>query len=290
MNAKDIDGKQLLQAMKILSNDLGVNRIHFTGGEPTLYQKFSGILNSCKKHGYDCALTTNGQFNAKKLPFLVKSGLNSINFSLHTLDAYAFLRMQSLDIRTSSSFEWANNCIKQTLENIVFANSILQTKVNCVVSDDFVSPQEVLNFCIKNKIKLRMLNNLGLGQEALDNISRIINVNKAKLIGHEITFLSSSHRLDYQIQNYEFGVKCIRNFYLKSICNECEFKKSKDCSEGFYGIRLENNPLQVRICLQQNKTPFVQDFGKFVTGDQYQEIKKIYPSIKNYLSYDLGRD
>ena len=120
--AKDIDGEQLLQAMKIFSKDLGVNRIHFTGGEPTLYQKFSDILKSCKKHGYDCALTTNGQFDARKLPLLVKSGLNSMNFSLHTLDAYAFLRMQSLDTKISDGYKWANNCIRQTLENIIFTN------------------------------------------------------------------------------------------------------------------------------------------------------------------------
>ncbi len=31
--AKDIDGKQLIGAMKILSDDLGVSRVHFTGGE-----------------------------------------------------------------------------------------------------------------------------------------------------------------------------------------------------------------------------------------------------------------
>ena len=290
VEAKDIDGKQLLQAMKVFSKDLGVNRIHFTGGEPTLYQIFSGVLKSCNKAGYDCALTTNGQFDARKLPLLVKSGLNSINFSLHTLDAYAFLTMQSMNTGISNSFEWANECINKTLENIVFANYTLATKVNCVVSDDFISPQEVLNFCVKNRIKLRMLNNLGMGQKALNKINRIINTNQAELIGHEITFLSSSHRLDYQIEDYEFGVKCIRNFYLRSICDGCEIRKSKKCLEGFYGIRLENNPLQVRLCLQQNQSPFVQDLEKFIVSEQYEEIKNIYSTIKDYLLYDLGRE
>ncbi len=285
--AKDIDGGQLVRAMQIFSKDIGVDRIHFTGGEPTLYREFSNILQLCRRKGYDCALTTNGQFDAMKLPLLIESGLNSINFSLHTLDTYAFLRMQSLDTKISNSYKWANNCIEKTLKNITFASSILQTKVNCVVGNDFVSPQEVLNFCVKNRIKLRMLNNLGLGQVALSNINRIIGTNQAELIGHEITFLSSSHRLDYRIEDYEFGVKCIRNFYLKSMCENCKIRQNNKCLEGFYGIRLENNPLQVRLCLQQNKPPFIQDFDNFIVSEQYEEIKSIYSTIKNYLLHDL---
>ena len=106
--------------------------------------------------------------------------------------------------------------------------------------------------------------------------------------GHEITFLSSSHRLDYKIGNYEFGVKCIRNFYLQSICQDCDLRKQGKCLERFYGLRLEGSPLKVRLCLSKNEKPFVQYFDEFIKSKEYQEIKDTYNSVKNYLCHDAS--
>jgi len=48
---------ELVSALKFFKDDFEIKRVHFTGGEPTLYSNF--ILESCKKHNLNCALTVN---------------------------------------------------------------------------------------------------------------------------------------------------------------------------------------------------------------------------------------
>jgi len=284
--ALDVDPDEVVAALKILKRELGFYRVHFTGGEPTLYEKFAELLTKVKEIGFTTALTTNGQFMMEKLPLLKKAGLDSVNFSLISLDPYAFLKLQDVSFDVKKGADWAKNCIEKTVQNIIIANKELPIKVNCVVSHDDFGPQKVLEFCIQNGVKIRFLNNLKAGQEAIDNICKIIEKNNARLIGHEITLLSSSHRLDYAIGSYTFGVKCIRDFFLKSICGECQLRGTGECLEGFYGIRLENKPLMVRLCLNRSGAPYVQSFKSFLDSEQFREIKEDTANILKYLKKD----
>lgn len=163
----------------------------------------------------------------------------------------------------------------------------MNTKVNCVVGEDFFSAQDMLDFCSRNNIKLRFLKNLSMGQKAVNTINLILKKNEAELVGHEITLMSSDHRLDYEINHsYNFGVKCIRNFYLKSLCDKCPIRKNGKCYEGFYGIRVENKPLKVRLCLYQDGYPFTQTSKEFFASPQFKEMEKNTKNIKNYLICD----
>jgi len=282
----DIDPDEFIEALKILKKELGFYRIHFTGGEPTLYAEFKELLKKTKKLGFINALTTNGQFQTEELGALKKAGLDSVNFSLHTLNPYAFLSIQDISLDVKEGFKWAKNCINKTVQNLLSANKILDTKVNCVVSTNVIGPKEVLEFCIQNKIKLRFLNDLTVRRVAINNIEEILSEEKAELIAHEITFFSSSHRLDYRIGDYRFGVKCIRPFFFKSLCEKCEFRKKGKCLEGFYGIRLEDKPLKVRLCLNRNSSPYVQTLSNFLKSPQLTEIKEGFYDALKYLRRD----
>src|SRR3989338_4523184 len=111
VNTKDINQEEFIRALKILRKELGFYRIHFTGGEPTLYKKFETLLKKTKKLGFSNALTTNGQFDGNNLIGLKKAGLDSINFSLHTLDPYVFLNIQNIFLNMKYGVSWAKNCI-----------------------------------------------------------------------------------------------------------------------------------------------------------------------------------
>jgi len=308
----EVDSGQLVRALKILKRELGIYRAHFTGGEPFFYKALVPLLKETKKIGFYNALTTNGQFDAKIINFLKKAGLDSVNFNLNAInpkdaekiallrkpnldsinfglnaiDPYAFYNMEYVPFKVNSIDNQGNYNIKQTMKNIVMASKYIGTKINCVVNDSSISASKVLDFCMQNKIKLRFLNNLELGDIALDNIRLVIKENGAELIGHEITLISSSHRLDYKINSYQFGVKCIRKFFLQSLCKNCNLKNTKKCLEGFYGIRLEDNPLRVRLCLNKNKVPYVQDFDKFLKSEQFKEIKTMTACVSQYLKKD----
>lgn len=286
INTPEIDGDELIEVLKFFNKNLGIQRVHFTGGEPTLYEEFAKLLQKLKKLGFINAVTSNGQFKTEALDILKEAGLNSINFSLHAIDTRNFLNIQNISLANISSSSWAKNCIERTKKNIISANNLIDTKVNCVVGEDIISAQKILKFCAQNKIKLRFLNNLNIGEEAVVNIQKILAKNKAELINHEITFLSSSHRLDYRMGNYKFGVKLIRPFFLNSLCNRCKFRNTNKCLESFYGIRLEGKPLKVRLCLNRNEKPFVQDFNAFIKSRQFKEIKNITDSLSFYLKRD----
>lgn len=286
-DSADIKTEELINALSILKKEFGFYRVHFTGGEPTLYNKFGKLLNRTKKLGFLNALTTNGQFKIDELPRFKKAGLNSINFSLHTLNPYDFLRLQNISLTKKERLKWADKCINNTIKNILIAKNLIKnTKVNCVVSKDLKGPIAVLDFCMKNKIKLRFLNDLTLGNVSLNNIRKILFKKKAELVGHEITMVSSSHRLDYEVDGYKFGVKCIRPFFVKTLCNKCNFKETNKCLEGFYGIRLENSPLMVRLCLNKNNFPYVQSFLDFLESPQFREIKEEMRDAIKYLRKD----
>jgi molybdenum cofactor biosynthesis enzyme MoaA len=282
---KDIKLEELLFALDKTRKELHFYRLHFTGGEPTLYSEFEKILFSTKKLGFQNALTTNGQFKTENIRKL-KKNLDSINFSLHTLNPYVFLGIQNIKTDRKEGLNWADNCIKQTMQNAIISNKILKTKINCVVGRDSIGPKEVLQFCMQNNISLRFLNDLNLGAVATNTIKEIISENKAKLIGHEITLLSSSHKLEYAIGDYRFAVKCIRPFYLDTLCMDCSFKGTKHCLEGFYGIRLESSPIMVRLCLNKQGIPFVQPLDKFLKSKQFLEIKETTKLALNYLKRD----
>lgn len=287
LNSKDINPEELIKALIIFKKECGFYRVHFTGGEPTLYTEFRELLAKTKKLGFLNAVTTNGQFKSDELVSLRRAGLDSINFSLHTINPHDFLVIQDVHLGKRKRLKWAKLCIENTIKNILLAKKIIKnTKVNCVVSDNLTGPKEVLNFCLKKNIQLRFLNDLTKGDIAYNNIRQILRENSAELIGHEITFISSSHRLDYHIKGYKFGVKCIRPFFLRSLCDKCVFNQTKKCQEGFYGIRLEDNPLKVRLCLNRNKKPYVQNFPNFLKSPQFKEIKEEMNDAIKYLKKD----
>ncbi|KAK9765427.1 hypothetical protein K7432_006244 [Basidiobolus ranarum] len=74
--------------------DQGVTKIRLTGGEPTVRKDVVELvqeLGKLRERGLrTIAMTTNGIAVKRKLPEMVKHGLNALNFSLDTLDKFQF--------------------------------------------------------------------------------------------------------------------------------------------------------------------------------------------------------
>ncbi len=285
--AQEVNQDEVVSCLKKFKKELFFYRVHYTRGEPTLYKNLLSLIKKTNKIGIINSITSNGQFDSSLLPKLKEAGLDSINFSIHSLEKFSFLKLQNHKMNIKDGAAWAQNCIDLAVSNVINAEKLMNTKINCVVGDEFSSAEDVLLFCAKNNIKLRLLNDLSLGERSLQTINFILKKNEANLIGHEVTLISSSHRLDYQLnEKYNFGVKCIRNFYLKSLCESCPIRKAGKCYEGFYGIRLEGNPLKVRLCLYRNGAPFVQSLKDFFKSKQYKELKNDTENVREYLLKD----
>ena len=113
-----------------LFSSLGVNKLRFTGGEPTINRDICELI----QHGRSIpnmgmiGITTNGVKLGSQLNKLVDAGLSSVNISLDTLDPEKFAFITR---RTSKHFH-------RVLSSIYAAIAQgLKVKVNVVIMRDF---------------------------------------------------------------------------------------------------------------------------------------------------------
>lgn len=80
--------KQEIKTIIAVLAGLGIKKVRFTGGEPLLRKDIAELVHEAKKHACikTVGLTTNGLLLDRFLPGLIDAGLDTINFSIDTLD------------------------------------------------------------------------------------------------------------------------------------------------------------------------------------------------------------
>ncbi len=73
--------------------DLGIRRVKFTGGEPTLREDLPWIIEGVRDHFRDVSLVTNGSLLHCRAEELREAGLDRVNVSLDTLDPRLYRRI-----------------------------------------------------------------------------------------------------------------------------------------------------------------------------------------------------
>lgn len=120
--------------------DAGVDKIRFTGGEPTVRKDILDIIaevNKLRDRGLKTiAMTTNGIVLAKKMSEFKKAGLDSVNISLDTLDPnlFAIITRRNGHDKVLASIEAA---LKTMAPGSV--------KVNCVIMRG-MNDREIVDF------------------------------------------------------------------------------------------------------------------------------------------------
>lgn len=139
MTDKDI--KEILEAA--ISN--GVNRIHWTGGEPLFKNTICDYMKYAKKLGYkEQSMTTNGFFLEQKAEDLKESGISRINVSLDTMDEVKFKNIVGVD-----SLEKVIAGIEKMLE---ITDCLI--KINMVVMKDNINEvTDFINYAIRQNKK-----------------------------------------------------------------------------------------------------------------------------------------
>ncbi|KAF0506691.1 molybdenum cofactor biosynthesis prote [Gigaspora margarita] len=142
---KLLSTKEIVHLAKLFVSQ-GVNKIRLTGGEPTVRKDLVdliGELGKLKQYGLQTiAITSNGIALKRKLPELVKNGLNLLNISLDTLDPLKFEL-----ITRRKGLERVIESIDQGI-----ALGLRPLKLNCVVVRG-VNDQEVLDFIEMTRTK-----------------------------------------------------------------------------------------------------------------------------------------
>ncbi|MFH1701267.1 MAG: radical SAM protein [Candidatus Zixiibacteriota bacterium] len=107
-------------------HQIGVRKVRFTGGEPTLYKNLPRLIEKTKEFDSNIftAMTTNGLLLEKFASKYCESGLDSVNVSLDTLYADKFKSITSV------------NGLAKVIRGIEIARkSISEVKINCVLID-----------------------------------------------------------------------------------------------------------------------------------------------------------
>jgi cyclic pyranopterin phosphate synthase len=151
----ELDAEQMIQAVKLLIDTAGIDKLRITGGEPLLSPKFEQIMPAVMQLGLeDVSLTTNGQLLPRKSRLVIDSGLRRINISLDTLDADKFR-----DIARSGDLATVLLGIEQMLD------AGIKVKINMVPmrhkNDDQILP--LLAYCLERGIELRFIELMNMG-------------------------------------------------------------------------------------------------------------------------------
>ncbi len=93
-------GKQEINTIINVLSELGITKILFTGGEPLLRNDIIELVHQAKKNTgiKTVSLTTNGLLLDRFLPGLIEAGLDTINFSIDTLDRERYRSITHRDV------------------------------------------------------------------------------------------------------------------------------------------------------------------------------------------------
>ena len=153
--ADELSAEEMLQAVTLLTEAAGIEKLHVTGGEPLVSPKFDELLPAFMQLPLkDVCVTTNGQLLARKAALIVRAGLRRVNVSLDTLDADAFRAIaRSGDLHT----------VLLGIERMLEAG--LKIKVNMVAKRQSNADQilSMLDYCLERGIELRFIELMNMG-------------------------------------------------------------------------------------------------------------------------------
>jgi len=153
--AHELDGAELLQAVSLLIDAAGIDKLRITGGEPLLSPKFdefaAGLAGLDLK---DIAITTNGQLIERKANALIGSAIKRANVSLDTLDPDAFKEiarggdlptvLRGIDLLREAGWKLKMNMVPMRRANA-----------------DQIVP--LLDYCLERDIELRYIELMNMG-------------------------------------------------------------------------------------------------------------------------------
>lgn len=266
------------QAFSALSSVLPISEVHLTGGEPTAHPDLPGLIAGLYQAGYRVKATSVG-CNEELMRNVINSGLSAINFSVHSVDPQLLPQTQN-----DRSGSWCEHQLAQLMRCIDLARRIkVEVKLNTVISSsaDVSRVEGVFSWARTKGVPLRILNDLGAGEESLQAIAQIVEKLHARLLRTRYLCASSSFTSYYGLADgYEFAVKRIRPHYLAGVmCSQCEVRKSGYCSECFYGLRLQKRKtstgwqLEVRMCVHRSDMDTVMSIPTFLCSTQLAEIR-----------------
>jgi len=273
-SARLVEVETAVQSALKMRSALGLNKVHLTGGEPTLYPHLFELIERLASHHFQVAITSHGLFSEEKcqrLCRLLKQGdLTYMNFSLHTLNPRQHLVINGR-IQTEANYQDADEALRMITANITQLAQVGTVNINCVVADESESLVEVFNFARQNQIALRLVPDWTALTAAHRTIGTFLKERQAEFSTFVVVYPTSNYSARYLVDGMNLDVKLIRPVGLDSLCTGCAFIQS--CVEFFGNVRLEGNPLHVRLCIHRHGQPYTLPLQQFLESAQCRELR-----------------
>lgn len=270
-----IDVETVLHSVLEMRSVLGLKKVHLTGGEPTLYPYLFELVERLASNHFQVAITSHGLFSEEKFErlsyFLERGDVTYINFSLHTLNPEQHLVINNQDVNEFNSKD-AGKALQQITGNIERLAKVGMVNINCVVSNEIQSLHQVFEFARKNRIVLRLVPDWTALDAAHSTIREFLQVKRAEFSTFVVVYPTSNYSVRYRVNDMPLDVKLIRSVEFDSMCTGCSF--IKNCVEFFGNVRLEGNPLHVRLCIHRQGEPYTMPVQKFLDSAQCRELRQ----------------
>ena len=264
----ELSADVLLQAVKLLQQATGIDKVRITGGEPLITPKFDEFLLGVTQLGLsDVSLTTNGQLLLAKKDVIQASGIKRLNVSLDTLNPLKFKQIaRSGDLDT-------------VLKGIdAMCEMGLKMKINMVPlrSQNLGDVVPMLKYCLDRGIELRFIELMRMGHLLSGNNFQADFVSMEALldeIGTEFEFTRTEAPYDSTAARFQVpgkGVFGIIANESEPFCRTCT--RLRISSDGYlYGCLSSTNrhPIQEILDLPAHQAlPKLQGLLVSALGDK----------------------
>lgn len=257
---------------------IGIDEVHFTGGEPTLHPKLANATKRLVSEGFRVKMTSNGQSSNKVLKDIIEAGLYGVTFSILALNPEDFLKTQNPPkFPGLDPLKWAERMIVREKTNIILAKEMgVDVKINTAVLgvEDYPRVDAIREFAQEQGITLVVLPVVGDQHTNQQVVFEYAESYGEYQYSKENSNNSNGARV-YSLPNgTQLRAKYLRQHYPDVVCNGCEHKGKTSCIEKFYGIRVEfrGGEPYTRLCIQKTTSVTVMPLQTFLDNDMRSKL------------------
>lgn len=242
---------------------MGVRKVRFTGGEPTLYRHLPQLVEFAKSLSNDMqvAITSNGLLLDSQASVLADAGLDSVNISLDTVDPELFTW-----ITGSDSLEKVMRGIAKAIEYIPMV------KLNCVVMAGINDHQaeSMIRFADSLGVDIRFIEFMPTRHSSTTDTRFVSGADLRKSLPYDLepitTALSSAARY-FRSDQLNIKVGFI-DPVSHSFCAHCD--RIRLASDGnLYGCLFSGQNFNLLEVLRQGDEPAIAEIHRLVAAKEY---------------------
>lgn len=244
-------------------NAIGINKVIFTGGEPTLHDGIATAIRMIKtgNKNVQVGITTNG-LNIGRI-FDVKDYIDRITISSSSLKEEIFMHYTKVN-----PLELVNNL--RSFNKAKKSVSIVITKENANELGEMIDFYMCNGFDIKLQFIISDLemNNINWQQEILYRLMELYGEFDVKL-GATPVLCKEVNGNEIRIKLASLNAWMYDNLFIKNICMQCE--KKAECIE---------RGCAVRVFPDGKVTPCLSQLKSFSSNNVFANLEKAYRSLE----------